>query len=124
MLNLQSTKISIHYLKENTLKMSLTKHLQNMVKVWYDDLRTNFHELKWLEFYGVLSAVKSLMRKRHSTPMRDKDIEKGLTLTEILSRRKVNNFQYFSSREKNSLTPASGAKESGLGTFVFRMTTM
>lgn len=50
----------------------------------YDDLRTNFQELKWLEFYGVLSAVKSFVRKLHSTRMRGKDIVKGrsIVLTE------------------------------------------
>ena len=53
---------------------------ENGTLLRYDDLRTNFQELKWLEFYGVLSASKTFMRKLHSTPMRERGIVKGIML--------------------------------------------
>ena len=45
--------------------ISKISHLQaeNGTLLRYDELRTAFQELKWLEFYGVLSSVKSFLRK-------------------------------------------------------------
>ena len=72
--------------------ISKISHLldENGTLLRYYDLRTNFQEPKWLEFYGVLSAVKSFVRKLNSTRMRGKDIVKGRSI--ILS------------EEENSLT--------------------
>ena len=81
-------------------------HLQdNGTLLRYDELRTAFQELKWLEFYGVLSSVKSLLRKLHSTPMRVKETVKGVTLTELIPKRKVNNFIYTSLLKKRTPRP-------------------
>ena len=71
----------------------------------YDELRTAFQELKWLVFYGVLSSVKTFMRKLHSTPMRANETVKGVTLTELISKRKVNNFIYTSLLKKKTPPP-------------------
>ena len=67
--------------------ISKISHLlaENGTLLIYDDLRTAFQELKWLEFYGVLSVVKSYIRKWHSTPMQVKETVKGVTLTVLIS---------------------------------------
>ena len=87
--------------------ISKISHLQaeNGTLLRYDELRTAFQELKWLEFYGVLSSVKTFMRKLHSTPMRANETVKGVTLTELISKHKVNNFIYTSLLKKK--TPPS-----------------
>ena len=45
------------------------------------------------------------MRKLHSTPMRANETVKGVTLTELISKRKVNNFIYTSLLKKKTSPP-------------------
>ena len=95
--------------------ISKIAHLQaeNGTLLRYDELRTSFQQLKWLEFYGVLSSVKSFLRKLHSTPMRVKETVKGVTLTELISKkRKVNNFIYTSLSKKRTPPPIRSQEKS------------
>ena len=88
----------VFYKHWSTHGISKIPHLQaeNGTLLRYDELRTAFQELKWLEFYGVLPSIKSSMRELHCTPMHANETVKGVTLIVLISKRKVNNFIYTS----------------------------
>ena len=68
-------------------------------------MKSNFQELNWLEYCSIASAVKSFINKVQNKPTYEVVSTEGTSLTELTSKRKVNNFIYKSLLRKRISTP-------------------
>ena len=71
----------------------------------YDAIKSNFHELNWLEYCSIASAVKSLINKVQNEPTYEVVSTERTSITELTSKSKVNNFIFKSLLRKISSTP-------------------